>query len=652
MTAYDPVLLNSTFPVLFMKKTLFLGIIYALIITTVFGLLFTLTDGGVKHKVSSRADIEDLQCDGVCFVPLKYAEIYNNRLFGHGDFADGGSGLPSDKTDFENFLTYRFFLRTEPGSAYGFFSKKSDYAMKVFADGVLIAETGRVADDPDDFVPSAGSPRGSFTAAAEETEIIIQQANFNHRMHYDTEIMIGPERDINRYSVLFYIGRTVIFISLITVGLMNLGMYFFFDQKKKLLYLTCLCFAGALNYATPYLVDFISGGINWYISHRVEYCSKILISFFVVAYADAVFEGGINKYLKRIFMAYSAACLLITVIMPSDFYTGISTAGAYILVLLLAVMLANLAVSFKKDRVEIEKYDGLIIYGFIILMLFSFIELIDPPVEFLKFIQTETGIVVFTFINTVALALDFNETRRQLDEAIIREKELLQTNEAMVKIGNMRDAFFADLSHELKTPLTVIGNISALTKYQLKNGIANERTVSDLEKAENEAVRLGKMVDNLKLKSVTKFENNGEKTEDLAETLNYAADFCLPLCKRYNNRISVACGESIKADISEDLIFHCMYNLISNASRHCRNSVIELSGKAEGDKVMIAVTDHGDGMTGSEMEKAFNRGYSGDSGTGIGLTLCREIAEDNGGSILLSDTPGGGLTVTIIFNGC
>lgn len=105
----------------------------------------------------------------------------------------------------------------------------------------------------------------------------------------------------------------------------------------------------------------------------------------------------------------------------------------------------------------------------------------------------------------------------------------------------------------------------------------------------------------------------------------------------------------VTADISEDLVFHCLYNLIANATRHCRNKEIGLTGSAEEGKTVIRVIDRGSGMTDEEKGKAFERGYSGDNGSGIGLALCREIAEDNGGSIRLSDTPGGGLTVTIEF---
>ena len=635
-----------------MKKSVLFEIVYALIITAVFGSIFILTEGTVKHRVSTGEELEKTLCDGVCLIDMTCSQIYNNRLYGPDDFEKGVSENPAEEADYDSYLTYRFFVNTEPGNAYGFYSQKSDYAMRVFADGRMIASVGNVSDNPGDFKPSTESPMGYFDAADEKTEIIVQQANYNHIRHYDLSVSIGPSEDIVRYSTLFYIGRVIMFICLVTAGLMNLGMYFFFERRSRYLYFACLCIVGAINYATPFLVAYFLRNLSWYVSHKIEYCSKILVAFFAVAYINTVFDGCLNKYLKRIFMAYSFAGIALTVFLPSITYTRISNTGAYILAALLSLLLLNVILSLKKDRFKIETYKMLVIFGVAVVFVFSLVELFGLSGKTYNAISTETGIVVFTFINTVALALDFKDKSRMLDEAKMREQELLQSNETMVRLGNMRDTFLADVSHELKTPLTVISNLSALTAYQLKNGLADEKTAEGLATIENEAVRLGKMVDNLKQKSVTGFENSGEKVKNLLSTLNYASTFCEPLCKRNNNRITVECGNGIGADISEDLVFHCLYNLISNATRHCQNNTIELAGASAEGETVITVTDHGDGMTDEEKDKAFERGYSGDLGTGIGLALCREIAENNGGSIALSDTPGGGLTVTVKFKGC
>ncbi|MBQ6019808.1 MAG: hypothetical protein IJL26_06465 [Clostridia bacterium] len=117
-----------------------------------------LTDGVIKHRILSPEAFETTPCDGVCLVELKRAEIYNDRLYGPGDFALGKQEAVGEKPDYEHYLTCRFFVNTTPGEAYGFFSSKSDYAMNVYADGVPIAATGKVTDDPDAFVPTSESP--------------------------------------------------------------------------------------------------------------------------------------------------------------------------------------------------------------------------------------------------------------------------------------------------------------------------------------------------------------------------------------------------------------------------------------------------------------------------------------------------------------
>ncbi len=123
------------------EKTILSEIIYALIITVVFGSVFALTDGEIKHRLLSPEAFETTPCDGVCLVELKRVEIYNDRLYGPEDFADEKQEAAAEKPDYAHYLTYRFFVNTTKGESYGFFSSKSDYAMNVYADGALIAAT-------------------------------------------------------------------------------------------------------------------------------------------------------------------------------------------------------------------------------------------------------------------------------------------------------------------------------------------------------------------------------------------------------------------------------------------------------------------------------------------------------------------------------
>ncbi|MBQ6019809.1 MAG: hypothetical protein IJL26_06470 [Clostridia bacterium] len=288
-------------------------------------------------------------------------------------------------------------------------------------------------------------------------------------------MMIGPARDMDRYVRLFHIGRAVIVVGLLTAGLMNLGMYLFFDRKRRYLFMVLLCFAGAVNYATPFLTPILIDHISWYVSHKVEYCSKLLVAIFAVAFTDAVFEGCLNKILKRVYYAYASVCIALFLLLPSVIYTRISDAGTYLLVLLIFLLMINLALAFRNRLPASENYKKLVLFGIAVVFLFSLVELMGLSGKTGNAIKTETGLVVFVFINTVALALDYKDTQRMLDEAKLREEELLQTNATMVKLGNIRDTFLADLSHELKTPLTVIANLSALAAYQIKNGIADDR---------------------------------------------------------------------------------------------------------------------------------------------------------------------------------
>jgi signal transduction histidine kinase len=99
---------------------------------------------------------------------------------------------------------------------------------------------------------------------------------------------------------------------------------------------------------------------------------------------------------------------------------------------------------------------------------------------------------------------------------------------------------------------------------------------------------------------------------------------------------------------SSDELTQVMFNLLSNAAKHTSGgsvtvSMVELAGGL----AKIIVADTGSGISDKDIPRVFERYWHGDAnGTGLGLTLCREIIEAHNGSIELKSTVGRGTTVS------
>lgn len=203
----------------------------------------------------------------------------------------------------------------------------------------------------------------------------------------------------------------------------------------------------------------------------------------------------------------------------------------------------------------------------------------------------------------------------------------------LASIERFRRDFIADVSHEIKTPLTgILGGVEMLEDAQ---GDAGQRQTL-LALIKKESVRLQRLVQAILDLARLERENSHLVHEpfDLGELMQQ-------LAKRYGVALG-GVGAPVMASGDVDLVRQALANLIENAKRHSGTDDITLSLAVGDRRVTVAVEDHGVGIPLKHAERVFERFYRVDEarsattgGAGLGLAIVRRIARLHGGDATL-----------------
>lgn len=231
------------------------------------------------------------------------------------------------------------------------------------------------------------------------------------------------------------------------------------------------------------------------------------------------------------------------------------------------------------------------------------------------------------------LADSFNNMIARLDESFEAERQ-----------------FTSDVSHELRTPMSVI---MAQCEYTLDE----ERTPQEYERALRLIRRQGRKMTKLinDMLDFVRLERRG--TNYQIEKLNLSAlvnSVCEDMSFIRERGISLEheVEDEIWVDGNPALLSRLLSNLISNAYRYGKDDGhIKVRLKKSQDEVTLSVSDDGIGISREDKEKIFRRFYQADSsrtgsGTGLGLSMVKEIASFHGGSMSVESEPGKGSEFT------
>lgn len=225
------------------------------------------------------------------------------------------------------------------------------------------------------------------------------------------------------------------------------------------------------------------------------------------------------------------------------------------------------------------------------------------------------------------------------------------------RLAMLKSEFVANVSHELKTPLSLVRMFSEML---LTGRAPKEKQKQYLEIIVAESERLTALIDNVL--DFARMERRSEayefKRADIRDTVERAADVCRPRAQRQGATIELHDrieGDSF-ASLDERAVEIAIINLIDNALKYAPSSekiVVWLD--AETDRFLISVCDSGPGIPASQRRKIFERFVRGQDtpdgtrGSGIGLSLVAQIAAAHDGRAWVEDGPSGGACFVVTF---
>ena len=419
---------------------------------------------------------------------------------------------------------------------------------------------------------------------------------------------------------------------------------------------------------------------NLYFSYNLSILTLISSTLlFIINIIDEIPIVINNIYLYAIITIFLVVWLLVYNLIPIKYQT------TFIYNLLFNIFLFGGTYLSLYSCISLLEVNGSITFFLILIFVINLFFLIDFKKSLLVLIPS-SSIYIFNMMNILnysstawknlfdiglylILGFCFSIIKfRHMKESYLSNKKLLDTMSDLKKTNNKlmshekeRTNFFADVSHELKTPINVIYSADQLLSQQLKNPNLD---LSNAEKYTNcikqNSFRLIRLINNLldltKIEAST-FKVNLENINivySVENIVDSVVDFIKS--KEINIIFDTVMEEKITA-IDEDKLERIILNLLSNAVKFTNpGGTIFIDISEDDNNTIISIKDTGIGIDDSMKRKIFDRfvqidksSTNNSEGTGIGLSLVKSLMVLHDGDITLESKVGEGSKFTLYF---
>ncbi len=573
---------------------------------------------------------------------------------------DVSTAIPESTGRFDeiraDYLSQRFILLLPDNTdVYSLtFTLSGRHAMRVYVNGKLTAVAGHPGTTKQNTEVWENNITFNAAASGGQMEIIFHSAQFYHAKRGASlgSLNLSKAGTASNPFVFDRIKGIAVAGALLCAATLLLGIYLLLSRTRMTLYFALACIAMALRECLQSQA-WIYFPINGNLSFMLEYMSVVLLTIFLSLYLG---QYATSRFLRGIqYTAILGSCVYGICVLFGDsiFYTSVLKYYQTLLVLCIVPGIAGLFRNMRRPTKE----QAAALYGIAVFYLAAVSDIImysdlfgDGPNAPIS----EIAMLVFVLAQTVFLFLMNN---RVLTEAKEAEQKLETEKNALEILNRMKTEFLGNVSHELKTPLTVMSGYAQTTKQlaQQPDTLDGAEVSRRMTLISSEAERLSLMVG--QILDVTRMEEGRMVMEPVRcyvdEIIHAAVETHYPILNKNQNRLDISMESGLPAVHADPVrISQVIVNLISNAVRFTANGLITVSARREGPHILVCVSDTGVGISAEQLPHIFERynkkqksGVGQDIGTGLGLYICKHIVDQHGGAIWIESKEGRGTSV-------
>lgn len=521
---------------------------------------------------------------------------------------------------------------------------KANSAFNLYVNGKLIYKNGRVANTQNDYRPDWDPSIRNIPVQHGSNEILIQVANFDHHSGGFMEpLVIGPSnklyfnKNLSLGGTLFFVGK------LLVCAFLAFGLYWYNLKNKGLLLLATSSLLLILHLLSSYdeHIRDILPGLPWFILVRLEVPSLMAALGLYALFCKRFFRNSPRKNTLLYGMVALSAIMVLSAGLPTPLFTMLTPYYYYVAVagiIILSISYLNRANWNHRNT----WFSGLGVGALMLMVLFK--GLFYSGVTSYPIITISIFLLVFIVTQLLIILQEFGHSIKEMNE----RGEIAETTQ--------KD-FLNVISHELRTPLNAIMGMSdMLDKTEL-----NPQQRDKLNTLRKNGDDLNSLL--MDILSMSEIHRKTLKLDKRPLNLVDIIDESIKLSKKELGNKPVQFGRVVPEDLPPTLvgdgskIRQILRHLLSNAFKFTREGeviftcqVAEQTNKKL--ELRFVVSDTGIGMSKNQLMDVFdpfNQGERGNTrafgGTGLGLTVSKQMAELMGGTLDITSKKGEGTTV-------